>query len=94
MFVYIQSLLIMMLEILCCKIFFEAFGIKSGSITGTIIAAVVLGIINMFLQNVSNLRMIIYALALILVMLFRPGGLLGTKELYLSKFFNKSKEGK
>jgi len=38
--------------------------------------------------------MIIYALALILVMLFRPGGLLGTKELYLSKFFNKSKEGK
>ena len=30
-----------------------------GSITGTIIAAVVLGIINMFLQNVSNLRMII-----------------------------------
>ena len=61
-----------------------------GSITGTIIAAVVLGIINMFLQNVSNLRMIIYALALILVMLFR----LGTKELYLSKFFNKSKEGK
>ena len=65
-----------------------------GSITGTIIAAVVLGIINMFLQNVSNLRMIIYALALILVMLFRPGGLLGTKVLYLSKFFNKSKEGK
>lgn len=28
MFVYIQSLMIMMLEILCCKIFFEAFGIK------------------------------------------------------------------
>ena len=65
-----------------------------GSITGTIIAAVVLGIINMFLQNVSNLPMIIYAMAMILVMLFRPGGLLGTKELYLSKFFNKSKEGK
>ena len=65
-----------------------------GSITGTVIAAIVLGIINMFLQNVSNLRMIIYALALILVMLFRPSGLLGTKELYLSKFFNKSKEGK
>ena len=66
-----------------------------GSITGTIIAAVVLGIINMFLQNVSNLRMIIYALALILVMrLSVLGGLLGTKELYLSKFFNKSKEGK
>ena len=31
-----------------------------GSITGTILAAIVLGILNMFLQNVSNLRMIIY----------------------------------
>lgn len=62
-----------------------------GSITGTILAAIVLGILNMFLQNVSNLRMIIYSLALILVMLFRPGGLLGTKEFTLSRFFNKTK---
>lgn len=38
-----------------------------GSITGTILAAVALGILNMFLQNISNLRMIIYSLALILV---------------------------
>ena len=43
-----------------------------GSITGTILAAIVLGILNMFLQNVSNLRMIIYSLALIFVMSFRP----------------------
>ncbi|WP_019778139.1 branched-chain amino acid ABC transporter permease [Streptococcus sobrinus] len=65
-----------------------------GSITGTIIAGVVLGILNMFLQNFSELRMIIYSLALILVMIFRPGGLLGTKEFTLAKFFNKNKEGK
>ena len=64
-----------------------------GSITGTILAAIVLGILNMFLQNVSNLRMIIYSLALILVMIFRPGGLLGTKEFTLSRFFNKGKGG-
>lgn len=63
-----------------------------GSITGTIIAAVVLGILNMYLQNFAELRMIIYALALIFVMLFRSEGLLGTKELNLSKFFNKKKE--
>lgn len=63
-----------------------------GSMTGTIVAAVVLGILNMFLQSVSDLRMIIYSLALILVMVFRPGGLLGTKEFYMSKFF-KNKEG-
>lgn len=65
-----------------------------GSVTGTVVAAIVLGILNMFLQNVSELRMIIYSFALILVMVFRPGGLLGTKELMLSKFFAKGKEGK
>lgn len=64
-----------------------------GSITGTIIAGVVLGILNMFLQNVSELRMIIYSIALILVMIFRPSGLLGTKEFTLSRFFKKNKEG-
>ncbi|MGT2929149.1 branched-chain amino acid ABC transporter permease [Streptococcus dentasini] len=64
-----------------------------GSITGTIIAGVVLGILNMFLQNVSELRMIIYSIALILVMIFRPSGLLGTKEFTLSRFFKKDKGG-
>lgn len=64
-----------------------------GSITGTIVAGIVIGILNMFLQNVSDLRMIIYSLALILVMIFRPGGLLGTKEFTMSRFFNKGKEG-
>lgn len=64
-----------------------------GSMTGTIVAAIVLGILNMYLQNIADLRMIIYSLALILVMVFRPGGLLGTKELLLSKFFQKNKGG-
>ncbi|AGU82971.1 branched-chain amino acid ABC transporter permease [Streptococcus anginosus] len=63
-----------------------------GSITGTIVAAIVLGILNMVLQNVASIRMIIYSLALILVMIFRPGGLLGTWELSLSRFFKKDKE--
>lgn len=66
-----------------------------GSITGTVLAAIILGILNMFLQNFSDLRMIIYSLALILVMVFRPGGLLGTWELTFSTIFkNKKKEGK
>ncbi|KXT74043.1 Branched-chain amino acid transport system permease protein LivM [Streptococcus sp. DD10] len=60
-----------------------------GSITGTILAAVVLGILNMVLQDFSSIRMIIYSLALILVMIFRPGGLLGTWELSLKKLFDK-----
>lgn len=66
-----------------------------GSMTGTILAAIILGFLNMFLQNFSDLRMIIYSLALILVMVFRPGGLLGTWELTFSSFFKKkAKEGK
>lgn len=60
-----------------------------GSMTGTIVAALVLGGLNMYLQNFSEVRMIIYSLALILVMVFKPGGLLGTKELSLSKLFEK-----
>ncbi|GFH42916.1 branched-chain amino acid ABC transporter permease [Lactococcus hodotermopsidis] len=64
-----------------------------GSITGTVIAAVILGLLNMFLQDFGAIRMIIYSLVLILVMIFRPGGLLGTWEFKLSRIFNK-KENK
>ncbi|HGJ1228174.1 TPA: branched-chain amino acid ABC transporter permease [Streptococcus pneumoniae] len=63
-----------------------------GSITGAIVSAIVLGILNMLLQDVASVRMIIYALALVLVMIFRPGGLLGTWELSISRFFKKSKK--
>ena len=63
-----------------------------GSITGAIVSAIVLGILNMLLQDVASVRMIIYALALVLVMIFRPGGLLGIWELSLSRFFKKSKK--
>ena len=63
-----------------------------GSITGSIVAAIVLGILNMLLQDVANVRMVIYALALVLVMIFRPGGLLGTWELSLSRLFKKGKK--
>ncbi|NLJ57755.1 MAG: branched-chain amino acid ABC transporter permease [Tissierellia bacterium] len=51
-----------------------------GSITGSVIAAVLLAVITTMLQSFSSLRMIIYALLLVIIMLFRPQGLLGTKE--------------
>ncbi|MBO0476326.1 branched-chain amino acid ABC transporter permease [Vagococcus sp. DIV0080] len=60
-----------------------------GSITGTFIAALVLGFLNMFLQDAGALRMIIYALALVIIMIFKPSGLLGTKELSFKRLFNK-----
>lgn len=63
-----------------------------GSITGTFVAAIVLGILNVFLKSYADISMIIYSLALILLMIFRPGGLLGTKELSFSSLFKKKKE--
>ena len=51
-----------------------------GSITGSILAATGLTLISAFLQRFAEVRMIIYALILIAVMIFRPQGLMGTKE--------------
>src|SRR3954470_10986381 len=53
-----------------------------GSITGATIAAAVLTILPEYLRAVANLRMVIYSIALILLMLVRPRGLLGTTELW------------
>jgi branched-chain amino acid transport system permease protein len=52
-----------------------------GSITGSIVAAAVLAIITTFLQSFAELRMIIYALLLVVIMIFRPQGLMGSKEI-------------
>lgn len=60
-----------------------------GSYTGSFVAAILLGIINTFLQPFGQLRMIIYAVALILIMIFRPGGLLGTWEFKFGSFASK-----
>lgn len=51
-----------------------------GSITGSIIGATVLTIISQALTNFPSVRMIAYAIILILIMVFRPQGLLGNKE--------------
>lgn len=64
-----------------------------GSFTGTFIAAIVLGLLNMVLQDLGDLRMIIYSLALIVIMIFKPSGLLGSAELNFGQWFaRKSKK--
>ncbi|MGY3750520.1 branched-chain amino acid ABC transporter permease [Vagococcus acidifermentans] len=60
-----------------------------GSVTGSFIAAIVLGLLNMFLQDFGQLRMIIYALALIIIMIFKPSGLMGTWEFSVKRLFEK-----
>ncbi|MDR0402347.1 MAG: branched-chain amino acid ABC transporter permease [Treponema sp.] len=51
-----------------------------GSMTGSIIAAYVLTYLQEALRFLQDYRLLIYPLILILVMLFRPQGLLGMKE--------------
>ena len=51
-----------------------------GSMSGSVIAAILLTIISTFLSNYPEVRMLIYSLVLIVMMLFRPQGLMGTKE--------------
>ncbi len=71
-----------------------------GSISGSILAAILLAVISTLLQSFSEIRMILYALILIIIMIFRPQGLLGSREISLSafnrlgKFFAFEKEAK
>ena len=67
-----------------------------GSITGSIFAAVFLTVIREVLRSLQDitkidLRMVIYSLMLIVLMLTRPNGLFGTKE--LKDFFKNKKKG-
>ena len=60
-----------------------------GSITGSVIAAFVLTYLQEFLRFMANYRLLLYPVVLILVMLFRPQGLLGMKELSFVGFWDK-----
>jgi branched-chain amino acid transport system permease protein len=60
-----------------------------GSMSGSVIAAVLLTIVSTFLQEYPETRMIIYSLVLVVMMLYRPQGLMGTKE--LTSFFKKQR---
>lgn len=57
-----------------------------GSISGSVIAAVLLALVSTFLQSFSEVRMILYSLILVIIMIFRPQGLMGSKEVSLSMF--------
>lgn len=51
-----------------------------GSLSGAIVATILLTIVSTFLQDFPETRMIIYSLVLIIVMLYRPKGLMGKME--------------
>jgi branched-chain amino acid transport system permease protein len=59
-----------------------------GSITGSILAAIILTILPEFLRVVKDYRMVIYSLILIILMLTRPQGIFGVQELSLQRIRN------
>jgi branched-chain amino acid transport system permease protein len=60
-----------------------------GSMTGSILAAYVLTSLQEFLRFLQDYRLVIYPVILILVMLFRPRGLLGMKEFSFVALFDR-----
>jgi branched-chain amino acid transport system permease protein len=55
-----------------------------GSISGAVLAAVILTLLPEVLRPVKDYRMVLYSLMLIVLMITRPGGLLGSREISLS----------
>ena len=65
-----------------------------GSISGPVIASAILTAIPEVLRAVARWRLVIYGLLIVVVMLFRPEGLLGNRELSLYPLIKKYKEKK
>lgn len=59
-----------------------------GSLSGSVIAAVVLALISTYLQSFPEIKMVIYGVLLVVIMLFRPQGIMGSKEFSLSVMRN------
>jgi len=53
-----------------------------GSVTGSILAALILSVGVEILRSVQEFRMVVYSLLLIVLMLTRPAGIFGTRELW------------
>lgn len=60
-----------------------------GSMLGSVISATVLTILPEALRTFSDYRMVVYAIVLILVMIFRPKGLLGDYDFSLSRILER-----
>ena len=65
-----------------------------GSMLGSVISATVLTILPEALRTFSDYRMVVYAIVLILVMIFRPQGLLGTYDFSLGTWIQNIMNGR
>jgi branched-chain amino acid transport system permease protein len=59
----------------------------TGSITGSVLAAIVLTLLPEVLRPLAAYRLVLYALLLIILMLTRPQGIFGSREISLAGLF-------
>jgi branched-chain amino acid transport system permease protein len=62
-----------------------------GSITGAVLAAILLTLLPEVLRPVKDYRMVIYSLMLIVLMITRPQGLFGDRELDFGRLFRRGR---
>lgn len=60
-----------------------------GSFTGTVVAAILIEMINLVFASFAQERVIIYSILLVVMMVFKPGGLLGTYEISIKKLLER-----
>ena len=61
-----------------------------GSMLGSVVSATVLTFLPELLRSVDDLRMVAYSLALVIMMIFRPKGLMGSYDFSLSRWLEKA----
>ncbi len=61
-----------------------------GSITGIVLGATILVVLPEVFRSFADYRMIVYALALVIVMILRPQGIMGVKELWETSLWRKA----
>ena len=65
-----------------------------GSLTGSVLGALLVTLLPEIFRSLSNYRMLIYGFAVVLIIMFRPNGLYGYKEFSLKRLINRLKGGK
>ncbi len=60
-----------------------------GSMTGTIISAIIFTYLQEWLRVFADFRLVIFGFALIVLMIFWPRGLMGNSEISLTRFFRR-----
>ena len=61
-----------------------------GSMLGSVLSATVLTVLPELLRSVADYRMVAYSLALVVMMIFRPKGLMGSYDFSLSRILEKA----